>query len=87
MLRAGLGMRADRQVYNGASISVRDIVNPQCCDRLESARCLLYFTGAGGTSPFVLTTQVLAEPLWTRAVLEARQAKVLHTLAKLWRLD
>jgi len=46
----------------------------------------LYFVGAGGTSPFPLTTQVLAEPEWTLDVLERRQKELVAVLAELWRL-
>jgi hypothetical protein len=45
-----------------------------------------YFTGPGGVSPFVLTTQVLQEPTWTSAVLERRQQVLVSHLAVLWRL-
>ena len=45
-----------------------------------------YFTGAGGISPFVLTTQVLQEQQWTPDLLRTRQAALLATLATLWRL-
>ena len=45
-----------------------------------------YFTGASGTSPFVLTTQVLQETDWTPAVLMQRQKELLGCLVNLWRL-
>ena len=47
----------------------------------------LYFSGAGGTSPFVLTTQVMSEPLWTVDVLQRRQAFLIAKLASVWRLQ
>lgn len=40
----------------------------------------------GGTSPFAITSQVLAEPHWTPAVLEQRQELLVATLADLWEL-
>jgi hypothetical protein len=45
-----------------------------------------YFTGADGTSPFILTTQVLGKPKWTPAVLEARQVELVARLSDIWQL-
>ena len=39
-----------------------------------------------GTTPFALTTQVVAQDEWTPAVLERRQKWLLDTLKKEWRL-
>lgn len=44
-----------------------------------------YFT-RNGVSPFALTTQVLAEPEWTPAVLERRQRNLIDALRTEWRL-
>ncbi|WP_316232891.1 DUF262 domain-containing HNH endonuclease family protein [Bradyrhizobium sp. SZCCHNPS2010] len=44
-----------------------------------------YFT-KGGISPFVLTTQVLTNSEWTPEVVAARQAELLATLERHWRL-
>ena len=44
-----------------------------------------YFT-RNGVSPFALTTQVLAEPKWTPAVLERRQRNLIDALRTEWRL-
>jgi hypothetical protein len=46
-----------------------------------------YFTGADGTSPFALTTQVLREPSWTPEVVKRRQQELVGALGSLWRLD
>ncbi len=46
----------------------------------------LYFMGPGGTSPFVLTTQVLNSSQWTPDVLTARQTVLLDKLAEVWKL-
>ncbi|MCA0401980.1 MAG: DUF262 domain-containing HNH endonuclease family protein [Proteobacteria bacterium] len=43
-----------------------------------------YFSGSGGVSPFVITTQVLGEKAWTPAVLEARQKALLTKLHATW---
>ena len=40
-----------------------------------------------GTTPFALTTQVVAETDWAPEVLERRQSYLLDTLKKEWRLD
>ena len=40
----------------------------------------------GGTAPFALTTQVVAEKEWTPAVLERRQRELVDALKKEWRL-
>ena len=45
----------------------------------------VYFT-RNGVSPFALTTQVLAEPKWTPAVLERRQRDLIDALKAEWRL-
>jgi hypothetical protein len=46
-----------------------------------------YFsTKGGGASPFVSTTQVLAEDEWTPKVVARRQAKAVGALKKLWAL-
>jgi uncharacterized protein with ParB-like and HNH nuclease domain len=44
-----------------------------------------YFS-KGGVSPFVITTQVLAEKVWTPAVVDKRQADLLAKMKSLWRL-
>lgn len=44
-----------------------------------------YFTKSG-SSPFVLTTQVLREREWTPAVVEQRQRELHQRLIELWRL-
>ncbi|MEJ2630856.1 MAG: DUF262 domain-containing HNH endonuclease family protein [Acidihalobacter sp.] len=51
-------------------------------DRKKNA----YFA-RGGVSPFVLTTEVLQDPEWTPAVVDARQKKHLATLEAYWRLE
>jgi hypothetical protein len=45
-----------------------------------------YFTTKNGVSPFVLTTQVLAEQQWTPELLERRQAVLTSALTTLWKL-
>lgn len=40
-----------------------------------------------GTSPFVLTTQVLSESEWNVETLQTRQRRVLERLQEVWRLD
>lgn len=45
-----------------------------------------YFSTRAGVSSFALTTQVLRETEWTSDILQKRQAKMLDTLIKLWRL-
>jgi hypothetical protein len=45
-----------------------------------------YFTSGNGISPFVLTTQVLQEEIWTPEVVEKRQAKLMSILRNIWRL-
>ena len=47
----------------------------------------LYFSGPGGTSPFVLTTQFYVSPFGTVDVLQKRQAALLGKLASVWRLQ
>lgn len=61
--------------------------NSQASNYPFAKKKALYFTGAGGTSPFVLTSQVLTEPEWSVAVLERRQAALISTLEGLWRLS
>jgi hypothetical protein len=46
-----------------------------------------YFRSDKGVSPFVLTTQVLAEADWTPALLQTRQQALLEKLKTLWSLD
>lgn len=46
-----------------------------------------YFTAKNGVSPFVLTSQVLAEQQWTPELLQNRQQEHLTTLAGLWELQ
>ena len=41
----------------------------------------------GGVTSFALTTQVLAESVWTPTVLERRQRDLIDVLKKEWRLD
>ena len=41
----------------------------------------------GGITPFVLTTQVLAEPVWTEEVVKKRQKKLLASFAGYWGID
>ena len=43
-----------------------------------------YFTSSSGTSPFVLTTQVIGEPTWTPEVIDRRQRDLLVSLNTLW---
>lgn len=45
-----------------------------------------YFGGDDGASPFVLTSQVIAENEWTVPVLEQRQKHLIGKLAELWGL-
>lgn len=45
-----------------------------------------YFKTKSGVSPFVLTTQVLGQPVWTPALLKERQEELVGELGKLWRL-
>ena len=46
-----------------------------------------YFKSDKGVSPFVLTTQVLAQADWTPSFLQARQAALLERLKNLWSLE
>lgn len=46
-----------------------------------------YFGGSKGVSSYVLTTQVLHEPVWTPEVLEKRQANLVALCKECWRLD
>lgn len=45
-----------------------------------------YFTSGKGVAVFALTTQVLAEPVWTPEVIERRQDKLVNLLAGEWQL-
>ena len=45
-----------------------------------------YFAGAGGTSPFALTTQVLRADTWTPEVLRERQRAIIDKLTDTWDL-
>ncbi|GLY54785.1 DUF262 domain-containing protein [Lentzea sp. NBRC 102530] len=45
-----------------------------------------YFTSGNGVSAFALTSQVIAQPEWTPAVLEARQKDLVRILAETWDL-
>ncbi|MGH6895289.1 MAG: DUF262 domain-containing protein [Geminicoccaceae bacterium] len=45
-----------------------------------------YFQSQDGRNPYPLTQQVLDEPVWTPAILERRQARLLHRLAGIWNL-
>jgi Protein of unknown function (DUF1524) len=45
-----------------------------------------YFSEKGGVSPFVVTTQVLAQDFWTPSVLQARQRSLLSKLYSTWDL-
>jgi Protein of unknown function (DUF1524) len=45
-----------------------------------------YFQSRDGRNPYPLTQQVLDEPVWTPAVLERRQARLLNRLAGIWNL-
>lgn len=46
-----------------------------------------YFSGADGSSPFALTTQVLKEAKWTPEVFNRRQKELLGKLITAWRLE
>ncbi|NAW85499.1 DUF262 domain-containing protein [Photobacterium halotolerans] len=46
-----------------------------------------YFGGRSGVSSYVLTTQVLHEPVWTPEVLEKRQANLVALCKECWKLD
>lgn len=45
-----------------------------------------YFTSGKGVAVFALTTQVLAEPVWTPDVVERRQEELVGLLVKEWQL-
>ena len=45
-----------------------------------------YFTSGQGVAVFALTTQVLAEAVWTPEVIERRQVELVDLLAEEWRL-
>lgn len=45
-----------------------------------------YFGGRNGVSSYVLTTQVLAEPIWTPEVLEVRQEQLIKLCEEQWKL-
>jgi hypothetical protein len=46
-----------------------------------------YFASAAGITNFALTSQVLQETVWTKAVLQRRQDDLNAAIRKLWRLD
>ncbi|KAA8680979.1 DUF262 domain-containing protein [Vibrio gigantis] len=46
-----------------------------------------YFGGKSGISSYVLTTQVLNEPIWTPEVLERRQQELVDLCKQRWNLD
>jgi hypothetical protein len=45
-----------------------------------------YFRSKTGTSPFAITTDVLARQVWTPQVFEERQHRFVERLKKVWRL-
>ncbi|PHJ58205.1 hypothetical protein VF14_32425 [Nostoc linckia z18] len=45
-----------------------------------------YFFSKKGVCPFVLTTQVLQQSVWTPEVIQQRQEDCLQSLRKIWRL-
>jgi uncharacterized protein with ParB-like and HNH nuclease domain len=45
-----------------------------------------YFLSKKGVCPFVLTTQVLQQSVWTPEVIQQRQEDCLQSLRKIWRL-
>jgi hypothetical protein len=45
-----------------------------------------YFTSRKGVSAYALTSQVLAERVWTEATLKQRQTDILALLREHWRL-
>jgi hypothetical protein len=60
--------------------------NTQASNRPFQEKKETYFQTKDGSSPFVITSQVLATPEWTPLVLEERQSMVLEKLRSLWRL-
>lgn len=46
-----------------------------------------YFQSKGGTSSYVLTTQVINEPVWTPDVVKKRQAMLREVFAEKWELN
>lgn len=60
--------------------------NTQASNRPFQEKKETYFQTKDGSSPFVITSQVLATPEWTPLVLEGRQSMVLERLRSLWRL-
>lgn len=46
-----------------------------------------YFQSKGGTSSYVLTTQVINEPVWTPDVVKKRQAMLSEVFAEKWELN
>lgn len=60
--------------------------NTQASNRPFSDKKTTYFQTFDGSSPFLVTSQVLATSEWTPAVLEQRQEMVLANLKRLWRL-
>jgi hypothetical protein len=60
--------------------------NTQASNRPFQEKKATYFQTKDGSSPFVITSQVLATPEWTPLVLEERQSMILEKLRSLWRL-
>jgi hypothetical protein len=60
--------------------------NTQASNRPFDEKKSTYFQTKDGSSPFLITTQVLNEPSWTPPVLAARQDVLLQKLAGLWNL-
>lgn len=50
----------------------------------SSARKKVYFSGKGGVSPFLLTTQVLNNSIWDADVIDGRQAELLRLFECHW---
>lgn len=46
-----------------------------------------YFQSKGGTSSYVLTTQIINEPVWTPDVVKKRQAMLSDVFAEKWELN
>ena len=46
-----------------------------------------YFQSKGGTSSYILTTQVINEPVWTPDVVKKRQAMLSDVFAEKWELN
>ncbi len=47
----------------------------------------VYFSSQRGSSPFVLTTQVINSRVWTPEVVQKRQDELVSTLARYWNLN